>query len=168
MILKGSRERVRSGVTLCRSPTESRRIRISGSVRSRDKAPHSIDVVFPVCVLADHYPALSFQSRQFLKVRATDSVKPPLVTDVFTLDVIVEFLDTPLQFLNYLDLRAQAFDKLLITNELIPFSYHLRNNLWLDPKYDMVNLGEDFTAHVDVAMAVRRQGVSGSPEVKGC
>lgn len=131
------------------------------------KLPNSIDVVFPVCVLADHYPALSFQSRQFLKVRATESVKPPLVTDVFTLDVIVEFLDTPLQFLNYLDLRAQAFDKLLITNELIPFSYHLRNNLWLDPKYDMVNLGEDFTAHVDVAMAVRRQGVSGSPEVKG-
>lgn len=129
--------------------------------------PNSIDAVFPICVLADHYPALSFQSRQFLQVRATGSVRPPLVTDVFTLDVIVEFLDTPLQFLNYLDLRAQAFDKLLITNELIPFSYHLRNNLWLDPKYDMVNLGEDFTAHVDVAMAVRRQGVSGNPEVKG-
>lgn len=131
------------------------------------KIQNSISAIFPVCVLADHYPALSFQSRQFLKVRATASVKPPLVTDVFTLDVIAEFLDSPLQFLNYLDLRAQAYDKLLITNELVPFSYHLRNNLWLDPKYDMVNLGEDFTAHVDVAMAVRRQGVSGNPEVKG-
>lgn len=129
--------------------------------------PKTINVVFPLCVLADHYPALSFQSRQFLKIRATESVRPPLVTDVFTLDVIVEFLDTPLQFLNYLDLRAKAFSKLLITNELIPFSYHLRNNLWLDPKHDMVSLGEDFTAHVDVAMAVRRQGVSGSPEVEG-
>lgn len=128
---------------------------------------NSINVVFPVCILADHYPALSFQSHQFLKVRATDSVRPPLVTDVFTLDVIAEFLDTPLQFLNYLDLRAQAFDKLVITNELIPFSYHLRNNLWLDPKYNMINIGEDFTAHVDVAMAVRRQGISGSHEVKG-
>ncbi|MBX9468179.1 MAG: SEC-C domain-containing protein [Rhizobium sp.] len=31
----------------------------------------------------------------------------------------------------------------------------------------MVSLGEDFTAHVDVAMAVRRQGVSGNPEVEG-
>src|SRR5690606_33416095 len=107
----------------------------------------------------------SFQSRQFLKVHATEIVKPPLVTDVFTLDVITEFLDTPLQFLNYLDLRAQAFDKLFITNELIPFSYHLRNNLWIDSKFDMVNLGEDITTHVDVAMAVRRQGVPGSPEV---
>ena len=131
------------------------------------KVGNSNDVVFPVCVLADHYPALSFQSRQFLKVRETKSVRPPLVMDVFTLDVIAEFLDSPLQFLNYLDLRARAYDKLLITNELIPFSYHLRNNLWLDPKYDMVNLGDDFTAHIDVAMAVRRQGVSGSPEVKG-
>jgi hypothetical protein len=137
------------------------------TTRVEVKIQNSISVIFPVCVLADHYPALSFQSRQFLRVRATASVKPPLVTDVFTLDVIAEFLDSPLQFLNYLDLRAQAYDKLLITNELVPFSYHLRNNLWLDPKYDMVNLGEDFTAHVDVAMAVRRQGVSGNPEVKG-
>lgn len=131
------------------------------------KVPNAIDVVFPICVLADHYPALSFQSRQFLKVRATESVKPPLVADVFTLDVIVEFLDTPLQFLNYLDLRARAFDRLLIANELIPFSYHLRHNLWLDPKYDMACLADDYAAHVDVAMAVRRQGVSGSPEVEG-
>lgn len=126
-----------------------------------------IKVTFPVCVLADHYPSLSFQARHFLKVRATDAVRPPLVTDVFTLDVIAEFLDTPLQFLNYLDLRARAYDKLVITSELIPFSYHLRNNLWLDPKYDMVNIGEDFSAHVDVAMMVRRGRAPGNPEVEG-
>lgn len=128
---------------------------------------YPIRTVFPVCVLVDHYPALSFQGRQFLKVRATEAVRPPLITDVFTLDVLAEFLRTPIQFLNYLDLRAQAHDRLLVTNELVPFSYHLKNNLWLDPQYDMVNLGEDFTAHVDVAMTVRRRGASGNPEVEG-
>lgn len=131
------------------------------------KISHPITSIFPVCVLADHYPALSFQGRQFLKIRATEAVRPPLITDVFTLDVFAEFLRTPIQFLNYLDLRARAHDRLLVTSELVPFSYHLKNNLWLDPQYDMVNLGEDFTAHVDVAMSVRRRGAAGDPEVEG-
>ncbi len=131
------------------------------------KISHPVRVIFPICVLADHYPALSFQGHQFLKVRETKTIRPPLITDVFTIDVIAEFLRTPLQFLNYLDLRAQAYNKLLITSELVPFSYHLKNNLWLDPKYDMVNLGDDFTAHVDAAMTVRRRGTSGSPEIEG-
>jgi DNA-binding protein len=131
------------------------------------KIDESIEVIFPMCVLADHYPALTFQARQFLEVKTTEDVRSPLVTDVFTLDVMAEFLDTPLHFLNYLDLRARAYDKLLVTNELIPLSYHLRNNLWLDDKYDMVNLGDDFTAHVDVVMTVRRQGAPGSREIKG-
>lgn len=137
--------------------TQGQKLKIAGPV----------DVIYPMCVLADHYPALTFQARQFLKVEADKIVRSPLVTDVFTLDIIAEFLETPLHFLNYLDLRARSYTKLLITNELIPLSYHLRNNLWLDDKYDMVNLGDDFTAHVDVAMAVRRQGVSGSREIKG-
>ena len=128
---------------------------------------HPIRTIFPVCVLADHYPALSFQGRQFLNVQATEIVRPPLITDVFTLDVFAEFLRTPIQFLSYLDLRARAHDRLLVTNELVPFSYHLKSNVWIDPKYDMVNLGEDFTAHVDVAMTVRRRGAPGNPEVEG-
>jgi hypothetical protein len=136
---------------------EGAEVRISRPIRT----------IFPVCVLADHYPALSFQGRQFLKVQATEELRQPLITDVFTLDVFAEFLRTPIQFLNYLDLRAQVHDRLIVTSELVPFSYHLKNNLWLDPQYDMVNLGEDFTAHVDVAMSVRRRGVSGSPEVEG-
>ncbi|CAH0270268.1 hypothetical protein SRABI05_03746 [Agrobacterium fabrum] len=127
----------------------------------------TIRTIYPLCVLADHYPALTFQARQFLDVRATSTIRAPFITDVFTLDVVTEFLSTPLHFLNYLDLRARAQSKLLVTNELIPLSYHLRNNLWLDDKYDMVTLGEDFTAHVDVAMAVRRQGASGSREIQG-
>lgn len=137
------------------------------ATRKELKIEEPIEVIYPMCVLADHYPALTFQARQFLEVKPSDVVRSPLVTDVFTLDVIAEFLETPLHFLNYLNLRARAYNKLLITNELIALSYHLRNNLWLDDKYDMVTLGEDFTAHVDVAMAVRRQGASGSREIKG-
>ncbi|MCZ3378432.1 SEC-C metal-binding domain-containing protein [Rhizobium sp. AG207R] len=137
------------------------------ATRKELKIGEPVEFIYPMCVLADHYPALTFQARHFLKVKTSEIVRSPLVTDVFTLEVIAEFLETPLHFLNYLELRARAYDKLVITNELIPLSYHLRNNLWLDDKYDMVNLGDDFTAHIDVAMAVRRQGASGSREIKG-
>ena len=43
--------------------------------------------VFPICVVADHYPALAFQARQFLKYETSKNIAPPLVTDVFALVV---------------------------------------------------------------------------------
>ena len=130
-----------------------------GNEISIDVAPNAI---FPLCVLADHYPALTFQARQFLETRVTDNISAPLVTDVFTLDVYAEFLDTPLQFFNYLDLRARAYDKLMVTSELSAFAYHLKSNLWFDDEQGMIHIAEDFTANVDVAMMVRRHGAEGS------
>jgi hypothetical protein len=37
----------------------------------------------------------------------------------------------------------------------------LKQNLWLEDKYDLVTLHEDISADLDVAMAVRRDGVPG-------
>ncbi len=56
--------------------------------------------IFPICVVSDHYPALSAQARQFLKIRSTKVVQNPIVSDVFFIDVLSEILDTPLHFLN--------------------------------------------------------------------
>jgi len=68
-------------------------------------------VIYPVCAVSDHFPALASQARQFLKSQSTPAIQPPLVVDVFTIDVIAEILDTPLQFINYLALRARSGDK---------------------------------------------------------
>ena len=40
--------------------------------------PKSIKQIYPVCVVSDHYPALSFQARQFLQYGVTEVVQPPL------------------------------------------------------------------------------------------
>ncbi len=37
--------------------------------------------VFPLCVVSDHYPALAIQARQFLEIKTTDIIQPPVVTD---------------------------------------------------------------------------------------
>ena len=70
-------------------------------------------------------------------------------------------LNTPLQFLNYLALRARFGDKLMVSHELTTLGFHLKHNLWLDAQYDMVNLGDDFTSDLDIAMLARRAGVPG-------
>ena len=36
--------------------------------------------IFPVAIVADHYPALAFQARHFLKAKSTDRIVQPLVS----------------------------------------------------------------------------------------
>ncbi len=69
--------------------------------------------------------------------------------------------------LNYLALRSKFDDKILVEQELAILGFHLKHNLWLEDKYDIVNLGDDFTTSVDIAMAARRQGVPGERTPKG-
>ena len=122
--------------------------------------------IFPICTVTDHFPALAAQARQFLKIETTENINQPLVTDVFFLDVLTEILDTPLHFLNYLALRARVGTKLVVGQELTSLGYHLKHNLWLE-EYDMVDLGDDFTSSLDIAMSVRRLGIPGEPTPKG-
>jgi len=124
-------------------------------------------VVFPVCIVSDHYPALAFQARQFLKATVTPTIQPPLVTDIFALDVFAEMLNTPLHFLNYLTLRARLGSKLMAPNELATLGFHLKYNLWLDDKYDVVNFTEEFAAELDIAMLARRNSFPGKTTPEG-
>jgi hypothetical protein len=124
------------------------------------KLPSTVKQVFPICVVSDHYPALSFQTRQFLKYHTTEKISAPLVSDLFMLDVMTEFLDTPLRCLSYLDLRALAGGNVMASHEITTLAYHLKQNLWLG-EYDFIQMHDDISADVDIAMATRRDGVDG-------
>ena len=120
----------------------------------------SLKQIYPVCVVSDHYPALSFQARQFLIYKVTNAINVPLVCDVFFIDVVTEFLETPLRFLSYLELRARAGENVSLSHEITAFGYHLKRNLWLG-EHDFIALGDDLSVDVDIAMAARRDGVPG-------
>ena len=124
-------------------------------------------IVFPMSVVPDHYPALAFQARHFLKAEPNERVVSPLVTDVFALDAITEMLASPLRLLSYLNLRARFGDKFLANHEHTLLSHHLKRNLWLDSDVDMMLLNDDILVHLDIAMAVRRDGVSGAATPDG-
>ena len=118
--------------------------------------------VFPISVVADHYPALTFQARQFLQVSVSEPVLPPLVIDVFGLDAMTEMLESPLRLFSYLSLRGEFDEKLLGSHEHTFLSYHLKRNLWVADDTDMLMLEDSISADLDLAMAVRRSGMPGA------
>ncbi|SDE01933.1 nuclease-related domain-containing protein [Paraburkholderia lycopersici] len=127
----------------------------------------NITEIFMFCVVSDHYPALSFQTLQFLKTREVCRVRAALVTDVFLIDVVTELLPTPLQFLSFIARRARYAGRLLAAQELTILAYHLKHNLWLEDSTTMLQIAEDFTAGVDIAMMVRRRGLAGDATPEG-
>jgi hypothetical protein len=125
------------------------------------KLPEKLKEIYIFCAVSDHYPALSFQARQFLKYETNSVIKPPFVLDIFTLDTMVEMLDTPILFLSYINRRGSYQEKVNAGHELTILSYHLKRNLWFDKKYSLIQLEDDFTADLDIAMMVRREGAPG-------
>ncbi|UXN05277.1 hypothetical protein [Bartonella sp. HY761] len=129
--------------------------------------PAPIEHIFLICAVSDHYPALNTQSKQFLLPKTDDIIKNPLIIDIFTLDVMAEFLDTPIQFLHYLNQRHASYEKLLINDELVALAFHLKHNLYFEDNLDLVHLRDEFTSEIDAAFMVRRLGLRGNKEIKG-
>lgn len=129
--------------------------------------PQEIKEIYLFCTVSDHYPALAFQARQFLKTDAVEGVMAPLVMDVFAIDAMTEMLQSPIQFLSYVNRRANYADQLLASQELTILGYHLGKNLWVQPDVNMMLLEDDFSVGLDIAMAVRRAGVQGAETPDG-
>lgn len=144
-----------------------------GTCAFRDAAGNAVPLpdklrrIYILCLVADHYPALSFQARQFLKCTPNATISPPFVMDVFALDAITEMLSSPLHLLSYIDRRTAYTEKLVASHELTILSYHLKQNLWLNDEHDMVLLDDDISADLDLAMLVRRDGIPGKSTPDG-
>lgn len=137
------------------------------SNRNEVKVPRNYTEIYPFCVVSDHYPALNFQTRQFLEYTETDVVMPPFIMDVFFLDVATELLQSPLYFLSYVNRRVEYFDRVNSSHELTILSYHLKENLWIDDEYTMINIGDDICADLDLAMLTRRDNAPGIETPEG-
>lgn len=118
--------------------------------------------IYIFCILSDHYPSLTFQARQFLTYKETDIIRAPFIMDVFNLDVMSEFLDTPLYFLSYANRRAIYAEHILAHHEITVLAFHLKKNLWIDEKTSMIMLHDDIATDIDIAMETRRVGGNGS------
>jgi hypothetical protein len=154
------------GLSCARRLTEQN-VTFAGPDGREIKAPYRIREIYILCVVSDHYPSLNFQLRQFLDFKTTKAIQPPLVLDIFALDAMSEMLSTPLRFLSYLNRRVQYARRLLASHELIILSYHLKHNLWLENDVGLLQLTDDLSADLDVAMSVRRNGLRGRSTPEG-
>lgn len=123
--------------------------------------------IYPLSIVSDHYPALATQARNFLNQTDHNIIKPAFVIDIFALDVICEMLCTPLYFLSYIHRRAMYTDKFLANHELTILAYHLRENLYLQDNFTIMNLGDDLGVDLDLAMESRRNGLSNQYDIDG-
>jgi len=115
---------------------------------------------YPICITSEHYPALSMQSSVLLQQAAEPQVYPAIVTDIFTLDIIVEMLDTPLYFTDYLAKRAKVGNRLHVSHELVALGWYIKNNIYIKEN-SMYVLADDVMVDLDLAVLVRRQGLPG-------
>ena len=118
--------------------------------------------IFPISIVADHYPALAFQARHYLQAKSSERIVLPLVLDVFALDTITEMLVSPIRLLNYLSLRARFGNKTMMNHEHTLLSYHLKYNLWPGNDVDLMPLDDEFASDLEVSMIVRREGIAGA------
>ena len=123
--------------------------------------------IFVCCLVSDHYPSLSFQARQFLKFDQTKIIQPPYVIDIFSLDVICEFLSSPLRFLDFLHHRISYHNQIISNNELAILAFHLKNNLSFEKKYTNIFIPDEHALDLDVAFSARRNNAPGETVPKG-
>ena len=121
----------------------------------------SLKRIYPICIVADHYPALAFQASQFLIEKQRLNTSAPFIMDVFTLDTMTELLDSSLRLLSYIDRRTKYSGSINAAHELTILSYHLKTNLWMDGSFDLLQIGDDVSADLDCAMTVRRENIPG-------
>lgn len=152
---------------LCAEKIISGECQIVGSDGEEVSLPYPPKEIFLFNVVSDHYPALAFQTRQYLKYQETAQIQSPFVMDVFLLDALTEMLDSPLRLLSYAKHRAENTQRLTLSHEFTALGFHLKRNLWIESKYNFVMLSDDISIDLDLAMTVRRDNVPGPSTPEG-
>lgn len=115
--------------------------------------PITIDDAYILCLSRYHFPAVLQHVRSFLK-KPKDAPNP-LAFSVFDLDLILEYLKDPYDFLYYIRQRTCLSEKVIATGEIIYLAYHLRYKLF-QSKYDYEGLDESFALTIDQDILYRR------------
>jgi hypothetical protein len=146
---------------LCARSLQDPRLQLEDSESRTVKIPPDLKEIFILCAVSDHYPTLSIQAREFLKYVSEGAIRPPFVLDVFALDAIAEMLQSPLRFLSYIGRRVTHADRVFATHEMMVLAYHLKKNLWVNDDLQGIFLDDSVSTDLDIAMAVRREGMPG-------
>jgi hypothetical protein len=106
-----------------------------------------IDDAYIVCLMTDHYPAITHQVEVFLKKQPGDPTL--LAMSIFDFDIIAFYLKDPFELLYYLRQRIQLSDYHKASSEMAYIGAHLRQKLFRRPDADHELLDETFAQLID-------------------
>lgn len=127
------------------------------------EVPRQYKTILPICVVSDHYPALSNQARHFLHPEIDDVIKQPFVTDVFFIDTLSEMLPSPLHIFDYLIKRGNYGNSIVLNHELSTLAIYINQNLYFQDSFQMVMLDDNVTCDLELSMMARRDNLKDVP-----
>lgn len=117
----------------------------------------ALPMTFPLVILSDPFPAVTFLSGAMLQQRADDA---PVIWDLAVLDCVTRVLPSPVDLLFYLRCRAEAFHTMRSDSEYNLLGFHLAHKLVLPEEADLVQIDRDFATAIDDFMIASDVGVA--------
>ena len=117
------------------------------------------DFCIPICVLSEHFPALTMQIRWLLKENQHKKIASALVFDVFLLDLMYKTLRHPLEFIHFISTLSNVREKFLAGTQIDLLAVHLSRNLLCSKNADMFYLDNGLSADLDLFLFKNRRNV---------
>jgi SEC-C motif family protein len=118
-----------------------------------------VNYCIPICVLSEHFPALTAQIRWFLKENTDLCIAQALVLDVFLLQLMQVTLKTPLEFLHFIFSLSKVRKNFLSNTQIDLLSQHLIRNILCSNEADMYMLDNGVSAQLDLYLTQEFRGI---------
>lgn len=117
------------------------------------KLKEKLDDVYLICLTGDHYPAVLFQTRSYLKKKKSDPYSLPI--SIFDLELLAHYLKDPFDFLYYLRQRINTAEIIQCSGEISYLAYHLKHKLIHTSKgINYMMLDDSFAQYIDANFPV--------------
>ncbi|MDI6032405.1 SEC-C metal-binding domain-containing protein [Flavobacterium sp. LB2P84] len=105
----------------------------------------NIKEYFIVTIVLENYPALTHQSHVML---GANNSELPVTLNIFDLDILVKYLNSPSALLDYISKRVKFSQKYKAENEMGYLAYHMKHGL-TEPDGDIIGLDHSWGQSID-------------------
>lgn len=119
----------------------------------------SLSRAYPIVVLSDHFPSLTILTRHLVQEHKD---WPPIIVDLFFLDVLCQLLHHPVDIIYYLRQRARFFNQIWTDSEFNLLGFHMRQKLYVGEDIDFMMVDRDFGAELSDYFVAKEAGAATS------
>lgn len=121
-----------------------------------------INEVYIMVITTENYPSLTHQAHIMLDKKEDDPF--PIVLTVFDLELIIDYLNDPYDFLYYIKQRTLLMDYFRADEEIVYLGYHLDRKLWKSPNTNFFVIDSSYGQVIDRNYYPKKAGLDVSDE----